>query len=136
MKTKEKKQEWRNVHYIVRIGKDGTMLYCDSWKKVILWLNSKLNENFVCGDDIRYYNECNGHRIAIDHHLYGSGDVKEFYANRRAYVLKVRGCEDSMEKAQRRKVTHRYIHMETFAENYDAANKLCEEHPEIWMGEI
>ncbi len=137
MKTKEKKQEWRNVHYIVRIGKDGTMLYCDSWEKVILWLNSKINKNFICGDDIRYYNECNNNRISIETHLHKSGDVKDFYINRRSYVMKVQSCTDFMTKAQRlTRCTRRDYFLKKFQSEYDAANELWEKYPEVWMGEI
>lgn len=134
---KETKSEWRDVHYIVSVGNDGTILYCDSWNKIIPWLNSKLNENFSCGDDIRYYNECNNNRISIEHHLHKSGDVKDFYINRRAYVMKVQNCTDCMTKEQRLPCsTRRDYFMTKFIKEYDAANELWEKYPEVWMGEI
>lgn len=131
---------WRDVHYIVSIGKDGMMLYCDSWKKVILWLNSKLNENFVCGDDIRYYNECCDERkkITIAHHLFKKGDAKKFYAERRKYITAVRMALDFMEKVQRASTDKRRERCwESFFRHYEYANLLVEKSKkEIWMGEI
>lgn len=127
----------RDVHYVVSIGNDGTILYSDSWRKVITWLNEKLGEKFVCGDDIRYYNENHDEKVSILHHLYKTDDVRKFYKNRREYVSKVRECEDNACKAQRLpRSLRRDRYLDKFFAAYDKVNELWEKYPTIWQGEI
>lgn len=127
--------KWRNLHYKVEIGKDGRVLYCDSWRKVMEWLNMMLGESFVCGDDIKYYNEThNGLNQVYISYL---RDIADYYKRRKEYALCLQECYDAMMKAQRLpKSAKRDRVLIRYSIAYDKAYELINGHMIIWQGEI
>lgn len=126
--------KWRNLHYKVEIGKDGRVLYCDSWRKAIEWINKMLGASFVCGDDIKYYNET--HKVDQVFISY-IRDIADYYKRRKEYVLWLRECDDAMQKSQRLPNSPRRDRaLIRFSTAYDKCYELIHGHMIIWHGEI
>lgn len=122
-------------HYKVNIGHADPNLffYCDSWKKALDWINSKVFVTIKDEHDIEEYNK--EHPFAPIEYLYFRPD--EYYQNRKEYVLNVRKCDDLMRNAQcLLKSARRDKLFEEFGRAYDDANCIWDMYPEVWQGEI
>ena len=127
----------KREHFRVNIGHSSPDCFhhFDNVQSMFRWISEKV------GTEIRSFSDCeewtrkqpDGSYIEI---LYFS-DLNKFYKNRREYVLKVRECEDSSEKAKRKTLAEkRNYQMERFSKAYDDANWYWEIYPEVWQGEI
>ena len=122
-------------HYKVNIGYADTndFHYCDTWQKVLDWLNTRVFVTIKTQQDIDAYNK--QHKFApIEVILF---EPKDYYDHRRQYVSKVRKCEDIMQRVQGiARSPKRDSLFNEFGRAYDDANYLWDTHPEVWQGEI
>jgi len=122
-------------HYKVGIGADNpnNFFYCDTWQKVLDWLNGKVFATIKTQQDIDAYNT--RHKFApIDVILF---EPKDYYHHRRQYVTNVRKCEDIMQRVQNiARSPKRDRLFSEFGSAYDDANSLWDMYPEVWQGEI
>lgn len=122
-------------HYKVNIGHDDTNLfhYCDSWKKVLEWINSKVFSTIKDEHDIEEYNK--KHQLAPIEYIYFLPE--NYYKKRKEYVAYVRRCNDVMTRCQCiARSPKRDKLFEEFGRAYDNANCLWDMYPEVWQGEI
>ena len=129
----------QSEHFRVNIGhySPDCFHHFDNEQTMFRWISEKVGEEIHSFDDCeawtRKQDDEHGSYIEI---LYMS-DIKEFYENRRAYVQKVRECEDSMTKAQRKTLAgNRNVQMAKFSKAYDEAHWYWDMYPEVWQGEI
>lgn len=122
-------------HYKVSIGADNpnNFHYCDSWQKVLDWLNSKVFPTIKTQQDIDAYNE--QHKFAkIDVILF---EPKDYYDHRRQYMTNIRKCNDLMLRCQCiEKSPKRNRFFREFNRAYNDADSLWDMYPEVWQGEI
>ena len=122
-------------HYKVNIGCADTndFHYCDTWQKVLDWLNSKVFATIKTQSDIDAYNE--QHKFAqIDVILF---EPKDYYDHRRHYVSNIRKCSDLMLRCQCiAKSPKRDRILNEFSRAYNDADALLDMYPEVWQGEI
>lgn len=122
-------------HYKVNIGADNpnNFFYCDTWQKVLDWLNSKVFATIKDQRDIDAYNE--QHKLSQISILIFN--PKEYYQNRKPYVESVQKCDAIMRRCQCvEKPPKRNRLFRDFSLAYDYANYLWYMHPEVWQGEI
>ena len=122
-------------HYKVNIGCADTndFHYCDTWQKVLDWLNSKVFATIKGQRDIDAYNE--QHKLSQISILIFN--PKEYYQNRKPYVESVQKCDAIMRRCQCvEKSPKRNRLFRDFSLTYDYANYLWYMHPEVWQGEI
>ena len=83
-------------HYKVSIGADNpnNFLYCDTWQKVLDWLNRKVFVTIKDQRDIDAYNE--QHKLSQISILIFN--PKEYYQNRKPYVESVQKCDAIMRR--------------------------------------
>lgn len=126
-------------HFRVNIGhfSPGCFHHFDNEQTMFRWISEKV------GVEIKSYDDCEAWtRQQDDEHgsyieILCVGDLKDFYTFRRAYLLKVRECQDYMEKAQRLpRSPRRDFYLEKFNHAYDDANWYWMAYPEVWQGEI
>ena len=124
-------------HFRVNIGHHSPDCFhhFDDEKKMFRWISEKVGTEIHSFDDCEAWTrkQPEGSYIEV---LYFN-DLKEFYKNRRAYVLKVRECEDYSEKARRKTLAvKRNNQMAMFSKAYADANGYWDMYPEVWQGEI
>ena len=122
-------------HYKVSIGADNpnNFFYCDTWQRVLDWLNTKVFATIKTKQDIDAYNE--QHTFAkIDVILF---EPKDYYDHRRQYVSNIHKCNDLMLRCQCiAKSPKRDRILYEFSRAYNDADALWDMYPEVWQGEI
>lgn len=130
------------MHYKANVNHWGSdcFKYFDDNKKMYEWISERIGEN------VSSFNECQEwnlrQHVGIAHtkgyiDIYSIQDIKDYYKQRRAYITKVRQCEDLLCKVQ--KVTERFKRswvMASFSWAYQDAEDIRSEHPQVWQGEI
>ena len=122
-------------HYKVSIGADNpnNFFYCDTWTKVLDWLNGRVFDTIKNQTDIDLYNE--RHKFAkINVIIF---NPKDYYRYRKQYVSNIRRCNDLMLRCQCiAKSPKRDLLLEEFNRAYNDADSLWDMYPEVWQGEI
>lgn len=130
------------THYRANVNHRSADCFCyfSSKQKMFDWISEKVGEKISSFADIKKWNEKMYVGVA---HAKGSieiesfKDLKDFFKYRRAYVLRLRLCDDLMYRMQRLgRCIKRDVMLESFARSYEDANEYCACYPAIWQGEI
>lgn len=111
----------------------------DNEARMFAWISERIGEQVHSFEDCEAWTKKQATSPA---HCKGYIEIlyikpKEFYDERRAYVMKLRECDDIMAKAQRTrndKRLKRLLAEYSFA--YDDANWYWGVNPAVWQGEI
>ena len=127
------------THYRVNIGhyKTECFHHFDDEEKMFSWISSRIGQKVSSFDDCEAWTRRQDNRYGSYIEILFLGNLKDFYKQRRAYVQKVRECEDAFTKAQRKiSMDKRAVQMIKSAKAYDKAQSYWEMYPEVWQGEI
>jgi len=121
------------THYRVNVNHHSAECFkhFDNEAKMFDWISEKTGANIRTFEEAEKWGD--KHNYCEILYL----NVRDYYENRREYVLKLRECEDIMSKAQRTrndKKLKRLLRDYSFA--YDDANWYWGAYPEVWQGEI
>lgn len=129
------------THYRANVNHHHTDCFhhFDNEARMFAWISERI------GEQVHSFEDCDAwtkKQATSPAHCKGYIEIlyikpKEFYDERRAYVMKLRECEDIMAKAQRTrndKRLKRLLVEYSFA--YDDANWYWGVNPAVWQGEI
>ena len=122
-------------HYRANVGhsSEDCFHHFDNEETMFEWISKTI------GEKVSSYEDCENWTRKSDSYIevIEIDDLKDFYANRREFVQKVRKSQDYMDKARKlKKCRKRDRFIKMFQDAYDDAYDLSREHPEVWHGEI
>ena len=126
-------------HYRVNIGhySPECFHFFNDEERMFLWISDRIDQRVCTYEECEEWTRLQDDEFGSYIEILVIDDLKKFYKLRKKYVLTNRLIEDVMDKARRLpRSPKRDRLLEKFSILYDNANKLAEEHPEIWMGEI